>query len=188
MLKTLRVLVGCFIGLMAGCQSMPKEMALDSKVSSAQRAGLVVGALLDTDRGAFGTWLEFRDTRTGQTYGWAVQDYYSAWLPAGEYEVFKLGARGGAMGAFTNPLRFSVKQGDINYLGEMLYDCPQEARPSALYGVIRCGFLALGSCSVPSPNASVCVVDRQDQAIRSFLRKNPKYTDMPVRSSLMSAR
>lgn len=186
MLKTRRILASCFIGLLAGCASMPEEMTLDSKVNSAQNAGLVVGALING--GPYGTWLEFRDTRTGKSYGWGAKDYYSAWLPAGEYEVYKLGSRRGVMGAFSKPLRFTVKQGDINYLGEMLYGCPLDARPMALYGVMNCGFLALGNCSVPSPTQSLCVVDRQEQAVRSFLRKNSKYTGMPVRSSLMSAR
>lgn len=181
-----RLLVGCVMGLIAGCAQMPEDMTLDSKVNSAQNAGLVVGALVNNDGGAFGTWLEFRDTRTGKSYGWGAKDYYSAWLPAGDYELYKVGARRGVMGAFGKPLRFTVKQGDINYLGEILYGCPLDARPTAFYGVMNCGFLALGNCSVPSPTASLCVVDRQEQVIKNFLRKNPGYADMPVRSSLMS--
>lgn len=35
------------IGLLAGCSSMPAEMALNSPVYNAQNAGLVVGALLE---------------------------------------------------------------------------------------------------------------------------------------------
>ena len=47
MLDRYRFLLGCCLGLMAGCAQMPEEMALDSKVSSAQNAGLVVGALVN---------------------------------------------------------------------------------------------------------------------------------------------
>lgn len=128
----------------------------------------------------------FRDIKTGKTYGWGAKDYYSAWLPAGQYEVSALGSRRGVMGPYQAPLRFDVVQGQINYLGEMVYGCSASTRPEALYGVKSCGFLALGTCSVPSPTVGVCIVDRQAQAVRSFLRKNPERSTLPVRSSLMA--
>lgn len=173
-----------FVSLLTGCSSMPTEIALGSKVYSAQNAGLVVGALIEG--GPYGTWLEFREINTDKNYGWGAKDYYSAWLPAGEYEVQALGSRRGVMGPYSSPLRFNVKQGEINYLGEMVYDCQSPARPTALYGVQSCGFLAMGKCSVPHPTAGVCVVNRQEQTIRTFLKKHPDHADMPVRSSVMS--
>lgn len=184
MLKVRLFLVIFFAGLQVGCSSMPADMTLDSKEYSAQNAGLVVGALIEG--GPYGTWLEFRDINTDKSYGWGAKDYYSAWLPDGDYEVRELGARRGVMGAYSGSLRFTVKRGHINYLGEMVYSCPPPARPAALYGVKSCGFLALGKCSVPSPTESICIVDRQEQAIRSFLKKHPEYLDMPVRSSVMA--
>lgn len=186
MLKSRQALAIAFTGLLAGCSSMPAEMALDSKVYSAQNAGLVVGALIEG--GPYGTWLEFHDINTGKDYGWGAKNYYSAWLPAGEYEVKALGSRRGVMGPYSTPLRFNVKQGEINYLGEMVYDCQSPARPTALYGVQNCGFLALGTCSIPNASAGICVVNRQAQAIRAFLKKNPDHAHMPVRTSVMSTR
>lgn len=174
----------CLVGAMAGCSTMPEEMAVNSTVQSEANAGLVVGALIQG--GPYGTWLEFRDIKTGKTYGWGAKDYYSAWLPAGQYEVSALGSRRGVMGPYQAPLRFDVVQGQINYLGEMVYGCSASSRPEALYGVKNCGFLALGTCSVPSPTVGVCIVDRQAQAVRSFLRKNPERSTLPVRSSLMA--
>ncbi|WP_259755455.1 hypothetical protein [Pseudomonas sp. GCEP-101] len=187
MLDMHRILMGCLMGLLAGCAQMPEDMALDSKVSSERNAGLVVGALVNPDGGNFGTWLEFRDVRTGKRYGWAAEGYFSAWLPPGDYEVSSIGSRRGVMGPFSKPLQFTVKQGDINYLGEILYGCPLDARPAAYYGVMNCGFLALGNCTVPLPTRSFCVVDRQESVVRSFLLKNPRYAGMPARSALMSA-
>lgn len=184
MIRTHQLLAICLAGLMTGCASMPTEMALESKVYSAQNAGLVVGAL--TEAGPYGTWLEFRNIETGQSYGWGAKDYYSAWLPSGEYEVHRLGSRRGVMAAYSKPLRFTVNQGDINYLGEMIYGCPLAARPAALYGIRNCGLLALGECSVPSPTRSICVVNRQEQTIRNFLKRNPEFSSMPIRSSVMS--
>ncbi|MDS9879073.1 hypothetical protein RMI40_30015 [Pseudomonas protegens] len=173
------------IGLLAGCSSMPAEMALNSPVYNAQNAGLVVGALLEG--GPYGTYLEFRDIKSDKTYGWGPKDDYSAWLPAGDYEVSRLGHRRGVMGAYSKPLRFTVTQGQLNYLGEMVYGCSAVAQPAAVYGVLNCGVLALGECTVPSPNVNVCVVDRQDQAIRHFLQQHPEQAPLPVRNAVMSA-
>ncbi|MDO7928880.1 hypothetical protein Q6A51_19000 [Pseudomonas sp. KFB-139] len=186
MLKLRQLLAVCFVGSLAGCASMPDEMKLDSKVYSAQNAGLVVGTFIQ--EGAFGTWLGFRDVNTGKNYGWGAKDYYSAWLPAGEYEVSRMGARRGVMGAYSKPLRFTVKQGEINYLGEMVYGCPSSSPTAALYGVMSCGFLALGECTVPYPTERICVVDRQEQATRILLKQNPEYSNLPVRGSVMSVR
>ena len=186
MFKMRLCLVVCLSVLITGCSSMPAEVALDSKAYSAENAGLVVGALIEG--GPYGTWLEFRDVNTAKTYGWAAKDYYSAWLPAGVYEVSRLGSRRGAMAAYSKPLRISVKQGYINYLGEMTYGCPLLAQPEALYGVMSCGFLALGRCSVPSPSAGICIADRQQQAIRHFLKTHPEYAEMSVHSSVLSTR
>ncbi|QLF94222.1 hypothetical protein HW090_13865 [Pseudomonas sp. ABC1] len=178
-----QLLVVFLLGIIAGCSSMPEEMSLGSKVYSERNAGLVVGAMVGS--GPYGTWLEFREINTDKRFGWAVKDYYSAWLPAGEYEVSSLGSRRGVMGPYSGSLRFSVKQGEVNYLGELVYGCAAESRPAALYGVMNCGFLALGSCSVPSPSVGVCMVDRQEQALRIFLKAHPEYADLPVRSSTM---
>ncbi|MBD1553111.1 hypothetical protein [Pseudomonas typographi] len=173
-------------GLLAGCTPMPTSMALDSTAYNAQNAGLVVGALIEG--GLYGTYLEFRDTSNGKTYGWGAQDDYSAWLPAGEYEVSRLGNRQGVMGAYSRPLRFTVKQGQLNYLGEMVYGCPTVAQPAAVYGVMSCGFLALGECTVPYASINVCVVDRQDQALKYFLQQHPERASLPVHSEVMSQR
>ncbi|KTB84833.1 hypothetical protein AO070_01495 [Pseudomonas syringae pv. syringae PD2766] len=185
-MKSSRLLAVFLAGLIAGCSSMPAEMALDSKTYSAQNAGLIAGALIKG--GDFGTWFELRDINTGKTYGWAAKDYYSAWLPAGEYELYRLGSRRGVMGAYGRPLRFTVKQGELNYVGELVYGCSLDARPTALYGAMSCGLLALGECSVPYPSVSICMVDRQEQAVKSFMKKNPEYVNMPVRSSVMVGR
>lgn len=186
MFKTYPIVAIGLAGLLAGCAPMPTSMALDSTVYNAQNAGLVVGELLE---GApYGTFLKFRDTNTGKTYGWSAQDDYSAWLPAGEYEVSRLGHRRGVMGAYSKPLRFSVKQGQINYLGEMVYGCPALAQPAAVYGVINCGFLAMGECTVPGPTINVCVLDRQDQALKRFLQQHPERASLPVRNAVMSIR
>jgi hypothetical protein len=185
MLNTRSSVAALCMVLLGGCASMPAEMVLDPKVHPPQ-GGVVVGALING--GPYGTWLEFRDTRTGKSFGWGPKDYYSAWLPAGEYEVQGLGSRQGLMGAYSQPLRFTVKDGAINYLGEMAYDCPPSARPAALYGVQDCGFLAMFSCSVPRASAGICVVDRQDQALKNFLARFPRYAGMPIHTSLMSMR
>ncbi|OLS62694.1 hypothetical protein [Pseudomonas putida] len=186
MLKMHRALMLCSVLLIASCAQMPEEMALDSKVYSANNAGLVTGALADT--GPYGTWLEFRDVRTGKSFGWAAKGYYSAWLPAGDYEVSGLGSRAGALGAFGDPLRFTVEQGKVNYLGELVNGCPYPAVPTARYGLKNCGALALGTCSVPRPSIGLCVVDRQKQAMRVFLKEHPGYTGLPVRTALMGVR
>ncbi|WP_231570157.1 MULTISPECIES: hypothetical protein [Pseudomonas] len=162
---------------------MPEEMGLDSKVYSEKNAGLVVGAMVNS--GPYGTWLEFRNIKTDKRFGWGAKDYYSVWLPAGEYEVSSLGSRRGVMDPYSSPLRFSVAQGQLNYVGELVYGCPSESRPAALYGVRNCGLLALGSCSVPSPSVGVCTVDRQQQTLRRFLKMHPEFADMPVRSAVM---
>lgn len=174
------------IGLMAGCSQMPTEMALDSTTYNAQNAGLVVGALIEG--GPYGTYLEFQDINSHKTYGWGPKDDYSAWLPAGEYEVTRLGHRRGVMGPYSSPLRFTVNQGKLNYLGEMVYDCSSVAQPVAVYGVMNCGFLALGECTVPRASVNVCVVDRQDQAIKHFLQQHPEQSRLPVQSAVMSRR
>ncbi|MDU8498113.1 hypothetical protein RYB01_02830 [Pseudomonas syringae] len=186
MLKFLRFAAVLLAGLMAGCSSIPSETALNSTTYSAQNAGLIVGALVNGE--GYGTWFELRNTDTGKTYGWAARDYYSAWLPAGNYELQRLGGRRGVLGAYARPLHFSVKQGALNYLGELVYDCPLDAWPSTQYGPVNCGFLALGECSVPYSSVKTCMVDRQEQAVRSFIRKNPEYSNMPVRSAVMVGR
>ncbi len=172
------------VALMAGCAPMPAEMQLDSQQSSAKDAGMVVGALVGG--GPYGTYLEFRHLATGKVYGWGAKDYYSAWLPAGEYEVSQLGSRRGVMGPYTAPLRFDVRQGSINYLGEMVYGCRSPSQPAALYGVKYCGFLALGTCRVSEASAAICMVDRQEQAVRSFLKQHPEYAHMQVQKAVMS--
>lgn len=178
-----KILAISLIGMLGGCATMPDEIKLDSTVYSAQNAGLVVGAMADS--GPYGTWIEFLNLDTGKSFGWGVQDYYSAWLPPGSYEVHSMGSRRGVMGPYSRPLRFSVKPGVINYLGEMTYGCSARAQPEALYGVKSCGFLALFTCSVPSPTVGLCVEDRQEQGVRNFLKKNPEYATLPVRSSVM---
>jgi hypothetical protein len=170
--------------LLAGCSTLPPSMALDSKEYNAQNAGLVVGSLIEG--GPYGTWLEFRDIKTGKTFGWGPKDDYSAWLPAGEYEVSSLGHRRGTMGPYSKPLRFTVTQGQINYLGEMVYACSSVAQPAATYGVKNCGFLAAGECTVPRADVYVCVEDRQGQAIKHFLQQHPEQSGLPVHNALMS--
>ena len=184
MFRVRQLLIVCFVLLLAGCASVPPEIALDSKVNSAQNAGLVVGSFIQG--GPYGTWMNFRNVDTDKSYGWGAKDYYSVWLPAGEYEVTQLGARRGVMGPYSAPLRFTVKTGVINYLGELVYDCPSYPAPTALYGVMNCGFLALGKCTVPHANSGICIVDREEQALRSFLKSNPTYSNMSTRSSLMT--
>ncbi|HWD33223.1 MAG TPA: hypothetical protein VG536_16695 [Pseudomonas sp.] len=186
MLKMHRVVMMYSVLLAAGCAQMPAEMALDSRVYSADNAGVVVGALLNA--GPYGTWLEFRNVHTGKSFGWGAKDYYSAWLPAGDYEVSSLGSRSGTLGAFGDPLRFTVQQGKINYLGELVNGCPYPAAPTALYGLKDCGPLALGTCSVPRSSVGLCVVDRQKQSLRTFLKQHPRYTVLPVHAALMGTR
>jgi hypothetical protein len=186
MLKSHHIFAIGLAGLLAGCSSMPAPMALDSTVYNEQNAGLVVGALIQD--GPYGTYLEFRDITSDKTYGWGAKDDYSAWLPAGEYEVSRLGHRRGVMGAYSKPLRFTVTQGKLNYLGEMVYGCSAVAQPVAMYGVMNCGFLALGECTVPHASVNVCVVDRQDQAIKHFLQQHPDKSLLPVHNAIMSRR
>lgn len=69
---------------------MPAEMSLDSSPRSARDAGLIVGSLVDS--GPYGTWIGFRHLQTGQVMGWGAKDLYSAWLPAGDYEVQEMGS------------------------------------------------------------------------------------------------
>ncbi|WP_024694854.1 hypothetical protein [Pseudomonas syringae] len=171
-------------GLLAGCATMPTAMTLDSTVYNVHNAGVVVGALIEG--GPYGTYLEFRDTRSGKTYGWGARDDYSAWLPAGEYEVSRLGHRRGVMGAFSKPLRFTVNQGQLNYLGELVYGCSSIELPTAVYGVMDCGLLALGECTVPRGSINVCVVDRQLPALKHFLRQHPELASLPVHNAIMS--
>jgi len=172
------------IGLLAGCAQLPKDMALDSPVYNSQNAGLVFGTLIEG--GPYGTYLEFRDIKSDKTFGWGPKDDYSAWLPAGVYEVSRLGHRRGVMGPYSRPLRFTVTQGQLNYLGEMVYGCSDVAQPVAVYGVMNCGLLALGNCTVPSPSVNVCVVDRQDQAVKRFLQQHPAKFHLPVHNAVMS--
>lgn len=173
-----------FIVLISGCATMPDEMALDSKVYSAQNAGLVLGALVQG--GPWGTWIDFREVNTGKTYGWGTKDYYSAWLPAGTYDVDELGSRQGVMGPYSKPLRFTVVNGRINYLGEMTYGCPLSAQPVATYGVEYCGLLALATCSVSNPDVAICLADRQEQTVRTFLKQHPQFSGLSVVRSVMS--
>lgn len=186
MFRSRHILAFGLIGLLAGCSTLPKDNALNSSVYNAQNAGLVVGTLIEG--GPYGTYLEFRDIKGGKTYGWGPKDDYSAWLPAGDYEVSRLGHRRGVMGAYSKPLRFSVTNGQINYLGEMVYGCSDVAQPVAVYGVMYCGFLALAECTVPSPSVNICVVDRQDQAIKRFLQQHPEYAPLPVHEAVMMRR
>ena len=172
------------LGMIGGCATMPDEIRLDSAVYSADNAGLVTGAL--AEGGPYGTWIEFLNLDTGKSVGWGAQNYYTAWLPPGHYEVHSLGSRRGVMGPYSSPLRFTVQQGAINYLGEMTYGCSSLVRPDAVYGVKDCGFLALFSCDVPAPSIGVCVEDRQEQSVRRLLKKNPEYAHLPVRSAVMS--
>ena len=92
------------------------------------------------------------------------------------------------MGAYSKPLSFTVTQGQLNYLGEMVYGCSAIAEPVAVYGVMNCGFLALGECTVPSPSVNICVVDRQDQTIAHFLQQHGEYEALPVHNAMMSRR
>ncbi|AHZ77140.1 hypothetical protein DW66_2629 [Pseudomonas putida] len=146
----------------------------------------MIGALIGG--GPYGTYLEFQDINSHKTYGWGPKDDYSAWLPAGEYEVTRLGHRRGVMGPYSSPLRFTVNQGKLNYLGEMVYDCSSVAQPVALYGVMNCGFLALDECTVPHATVNVCVVDRQGQAIKHFMQQHPEQSRLPVQNAVMSLR
>jgi hypothetical protein len=113
------------------------------------------------------------------------EENYSAWLPAGEYEVSRLGNRQGVMAAYSKSLRFSVAQGRLNYLGEVVYDCSYAADTVVFYGVIDCGILALGRCIVPRPSVNVCVVDRQHQTVDYFLRQHSEYSNLPIKNALM---
>ena len=186
MFKVRQLVVVWFVALLAGCAAVPPEIALDSKVYSAENAGLVVGSFVQA--GPYGTWMDFRNVNTGKQYGWGAKDYYSVWLPSGDYEVDQLGARQGVMGAYSAPLRFTVKAGEINYLGELVYGCPPSPRPTALYGVRNCGLLALGTCTVPFASEAICIVDREEQAVKRFLKSNPAFSNMTTRSSLMIGR
>ncbi|NVZ71754.1 hypothetical protein [Pseudomonas costantinii] len=186
MSKVSQLCVIAVTALVSGCSSLPPEMALDSKVYSVENAGIVLGALVDG--GPYGTWLSFRDVDTGKEYGWGPKDYYSAWLPAGTYEMTDLGSRRGVMGPYSKPLRFTVTKGQINYLGEMTYGCPLAAHPAALYGVKNCGVLALATCTVDYPSIGVCVVDRQEQSVRTFVKQYPQFSELPVKPAVMSTR
>lgn len=176
--------IGGLLALLVGCAPMPAEMSLDSSPRSARDAGLIVGSLVDG--GPYGTWIGFRHLQTGQAMGWGAKDLYSAWLPAGDYEVQEMGSRRGTMGPFGAPLRFTVKQGEINYLGELLYNCPEPIESAARYGVMQCGLFALGTCKVTYASARICIVNRQESALRSFLKEHPEHSALPVRSALMS--
>jgi hypothetical protein len=104
------------------------------------------------------------------------------------YEVSDLGSRRGVMGPYSKPLRFTVTTGQINYVGEMTYGCPLAARPAAIYGVKNCGFLALATCTVDYPSIGICVVDRQEQSLRTFVKQHPQFSQLPVKSAVMSTR
>lgn len=186
MLKVSQLCVIGVTALVSACSSLPPEMALDSKVYSAENAGIVLGALVEG--GPYGTWLTFRDVNTGKEYGWAPKDYYSAWLPASTYEMTDLGSRRGVMGPYSKPLRFTVTKGQINYVGEMTYGCQLAAHPAAIYGVKNCGLLALGTCTVDYPSIGVCVVDRQEQSVRTFIKQHPQFSELPVKPAVMSTR
>ncbi|WP_245586752.1 hypothetical protein [Pseudomonas cremoricolorata] len=178
-----RIMALGYIGLLASCATLPPEMALESTKYNQDNAGLVVGSL--TGGGPYGTFLQLRNIASGELHGWGQKDDYAAWLPAGEYEVSRLGSRRGSMGPYSQPLRFSVKQGQINYVGEMVYGCSRYGQPAAVYGVLDCGLLALGTCDVPNPSVNICVVDRQSQALDYFQQQHPQQPVLSVRSALM---
>lgn len=179
----LRCVLGLSMVVIASCASVPSEIALGSRVYNAGNAGLAVGSLVGG--GPYGTWLEFREVESGKSYGWGVKDEYAVWLPPGKYEVYKLGARQGVMGAFSAPLTFSIEVGAINYLGELVYGCPAVLRPEALYGVMDCGFLAAGQCTVPAPSEGICIADKQTQAVDHLLGKTPSLSAMDIRYAAM---
>nr|WP_298165778.1 hypothetical protein [uncultured Pseudomonas sp.] len=171
------------MAVIASCASVPPEIALGSRVYNAGNAGLAVGSLVGG--GPYGTWLEFREVESGKSYGWGVKGEYAVWLPPGEYEVYKLGARQGVMGAFSEPLTFNIEIGAINYLGELIYGCPVVLRPEALYGVMDCGFLAAGQCTVPAPSEGICVSDKQTQAVDHLIGKTSSLSAMDIKSAVM---
>lgn len=179
----LRGALGVLTFVIASCASVPSEIDLDSQVYNAENAGLAVGSL--TGSGPYGTWLEFREVESGKSYGWGAKDDYAVWLPPGKYEVYKLGARQGVMGAFSAPLTFSLEVGAVNYLGELVYGCPAVLRPEAMYGVMDCGFLAAGNCTVPAPSEAICIVDRQIQAVDHLFKKTPALSVMNIRPAVM---
>lgn len=161
----------------------PPANALGSAVYSQANAGLVLGAI--ARGGPYGTGISFKHLPTGQLFSWSIKDYYSAWLPAGEYEVESLGSRAGSLGPYDKSLHFTVKQGQLNYVGELGYGCAYKASPAAEYGVRYCGLLGLGSCSVSYPHMPLCVTDRAAVSVRNFIGLHPQYADLPVTTALM---
>jgi hypothetical protein len=110
---------------------------------------------------------------------------FSLWLPEGLYEVSGIGSGAGLLGPFREPFRFRVTKGEIVYVGTISYGCVQHSERSKWYGLMNCGLLAMMKCSVPNPTIPMCVTDKKDGIIESFLGENPTFSSLRVNSDIM---
>jgi len=171
------------VTLLCACAGPRQRNAPTSDIYGPGNAGLVVGHL--RNEGLLGTGLSFKNSSTDQRFGYTGARDFSMWLPEGIYELSSVGSRAGTLGPFQTPLSFSVRKGAIAYVGTVSIGCLPPSPAVKWYGLLNCGLLALGTCTVPSAQVPMCVLDEKAQTIKVFFETYPSLATMPVDSALM---
>ncbi len=168
---------------LCACAGPQQRNALTSDTYGPTNAGLIVGQL--RNEGLLGSGLSFKNASTAESFGYMGARDFSMWLPEGIYELSSVGSMAGALGPYQSPLSFSVRKGTIAYVGTVSIGCAPPSPTMKWYGLLNCGLLALGKCTVPAAQVRMCVLDEESKTIKTFLERHPIFVSIPVDSALM---
>lgn len=177
-ISTLFFLTGCALG--------PQQPEASAAMSIAEsRYGIVVGRMCSDH--SIGPGISVLNLATKEEFNYFGAVNFAFRLPEGEYELFTIGAHGGAV-ASREPFRFNVQGGAIRYIGTFLYpwggrDCQRKVKPFAVrpYQKVNRGFSGKSlDIKLQGSESLVSVVDEPDLPINDFRKQYPQHASIPI--------
>ncbi len=175
-----------------------KENLVSDDLSSLENAGIVIGRVVrENETGDFSDYVDrkviFEDSKTGQELSYYDGDYFFMRLPDGQYEIKGFETRRGIpLRSVSGGFRFSVKNGEIIYIGNIVGEKGLKKRAAYPYSVSK-SFVAgsdEGGASLFAPQASgkytFYVIDDKAELVEQFNCLFPNLKNIEIKTDLMN--
>lgn len=174
-----------------------KENLVSDDLSTLEDAGIVIGRVVrENETGDFSDYVDrkviFENLKTGQELSYYDGDYFFMRLPDGQYEIKGFETRRGVpLRSVSGGFRFSVKNGEIIYIGNIVGEKGLKKRSAYSYSISK-SFIAgsyEGGASLFIPQASgeyaFYVIDDKAKLVEKFICLFPNLRNIEIKTDLM---
>lgn len=187
-----------FLSTLYSC-GPPKRFAIDSNQLNISNSGIVLGkvtkqrfyGLFMYDADGNGRGIEIKNKNTGEAFTYTGAYYFEMRLPEGTYQLTFMGTPNGGIIPRTNPFEFTIKNGEIKYIGSIVSDRDLKIHMDKLnvqrpilgehifsvkdYGEpVREGFIGIPTKQAQEPFFTFYIIDERDDVVARFREKYPE--------------